>query len=103
MMTTNSDDATIDGQSGETEQRGPQQEHELSERDQRLIRELVQEARQREANVSAIAIAGRAAPWVDAESPEPVIEFIAGLGEPTRREERDAETPTESPDLEAFA
>lgn len=101
MMTTNSDDATIDGQSGETEQRND--EHGLSERDRRVIRELVQEARQREANVSAIEIAGRAAPWVEADSPDPVVEFVASLGQPTRREEREPESASESPDLEAFA
>lgn len=101
MMTTNSDDATIGGQSGETEQRND--EHGLSERDQRVIRELVHEVRQRETNVSAIAIAGRAAPWVGADSPDPVVEFIASLGQPTRREEREPESPSESADLEAFA
>ena len=50
---------------------------------------------------SALAIAGRAAPWVDADRPEPVIEFIRtlGMGE---AEEVDA-TDDATADLEAWA
>ena len=72
---------------------------ELSEGDRRLIRQLVDEARRRpdDETPSAIAIAGRAAPWVDAERPEPVVEFIRQLAAP------DVSADEESPGLEAWA
>lgn len=75
----------------------------LSEGDRRLVRRLVDEARRRpdDETPSALAIAGRAAPWVDADRPEPVIEFIRtlGMGE---AEEVDA-TDDATADLEAWA
>jgi len=73
----------------------------LSEGDRRLVRRLVDEARRRpdDETPSALAIAGRAAPWVDADRPEPVIEFIRTLGE---GEECDA-TDDATADLEAWA
>lgn len=75
----------------------------LSEGDRRLVRRLVNEARRRpdDETPSALAIAGRAAPWVDADRPEPVIEFIRtlGMGE---GEECDA-TDDATADLEAWA
>jgi len=74
----------------------------LSEGDRRLVRRLVDEARRRpdDETPSALAIAGRAAPWVDADRPEPVIEFIRTLG--SEAEEVDA-TDDATADLEAWA
>jgi hypothetical protein len=74
----------------------------LSEGDRRLVRRLVDEARRRpdDETPSALAIAGRAAPWVDADRPEPVIEFIRTLG--GEAEECDA-TDDASANLEAWA
>jgi len=55
----------------------------LSDDDRRLVRRLVEEARTRpdDETPSALAIAGRAAPWVDAERPEPVVRYIRTLAD----------------------